>query len=43
MRSVRNPQACLGQIPIADIAIDPRSLDDIPAVLRGLIGLRITF
>ena len=36
MRIVKNPQSNFGQVNIADIYIDPRSRDDIPAVLRGL-------
>ena len=36
MRSVQNPQPSLGQIPIEDIQFDPRSRDDIPAVLLGI-------
>lgn len=36
MRVVKNPQSSFGQVNIADIYINPRSRDDIPAVLRGL-------
>ena len=36
MRVVRNSQIQLGELAIAEIRIDPRSRDDIPAVLRGL-------
>jgi len=36
MRLVQTPQCQLGEIAIADIKIDLRSRDDIPAVLRGL-------
>jgi len=33
---VKSPQLCFGEVNIADITINPRSRDDIPAVLRGL-------
>ena len=36
MRIVHDFQTALGQIPIEDIEIDPRSRDDIPAVLKGI-------
>ena len=36
MKFVQNPQIALGTIPIADIELDPRSRDDIPAVLKGI-------
>ncbi len=36
MRIVKHPQSSFGQVNIADIHIDPRSRDDIPAVLKGL-------
>jgi len=36
MRIVKNPQLCFGEVNIADIHINPRSRDDIPAVLKGL-------
>lgn len=36
MRIVQSPQCQLGELAIADIKIDPKSRDDIPAVLRGL-------
>ena len=36
MRVVQNSQMRLGELAIAEIRIDPRSRDDIPAVLRGL-------
>ena len=36
MRIVKNPQLQFGEVNIADINIDPRSRDDIPAVLKGL-------
>lgn len=36
MRRVDNLQPDLGQIPIAEIVINPKSRDDIPKVLRGL-------
>ena len=39
MRSVREPQFSLGQPSIADIQIDPKSRDDIPAILLGLQAL----
>ena len=39
MRSVREPQFSLGQAPIAEIQIDPKSRDDIPAILLGLQAL----
>jgi IS5 family transposase len=36
MRTVIRPQLQFGEIPIADIVIDPKSRDDIPPLLRGL-------
>lgn len=36
MRTVDKLQPDLGQIPISEIAIDPKSRDDIPKLLRGL-------
>ena len=42
MRVVKHPQCCLGETTIADIHIDPRSRDDIPAVLKGLQYIYIT-
>lgn len=36
MRIVKQAQSNFGQTNIADIRIDPRSRDDIPAVLKGL-------
>jgi len=36
MRTVNKLQPDLGQIPISEIAIDPKSRDDIPKLLRGL-------
>jgi len=36
MRIVKHSQSSFGQTNIADIRIDPRSRDDIPAVLKGL-------
>ncbi len=36
MRTVDKLQSDLGQIPISEIAIDPKSRDDIPKLLRGL-------
>jgi len=36
MRIVKHPQLRLGQIDIANIQFDPRSRDDMPAVLKGL-------
>ena len=36
MRVVQNSQIRLGELAIAEIRIDERSRDDIPAVLRGL-------
>jgi len=36
MRILKHPQHRLGQIDIADIQLDPRSRDDIPAILSGL-------
>ncbi len=36
MRHVRNPQMTLGEVGIADIPLDLRSRDDIPALLLGL-------
>lgn len=42
MRIVRRPQLQLGQINIADIQFDPRSRDDIPALLKGLQYIYVT-
>lgn len=36
MRIVKNPQSSFGQVDIAQISFNPRSRDDIPAVLKGL-------
>lgn len=36
MRKVQEHQFGLGQVPIGEIKLDPKSRDDIPAVLRGL-------
>ena len=36
MREVRNPQMGLGEVRIEDIKLDPKSRDDIPALLLGL-------
>ena len=36
MRTVKQPQSKFGQVNIADIQFNPRSRDDIPAVLKGL-------
>jgi len=36
MRAVDKLQPDLGQVPISEIAIDPKSRDDIPKLLRGL-------
>ena len=36
MRVVKYPQLYLGESTIANIVIDPRSRDDIPAVLKDL-------
>ena len=36
MRIVKDPQASFGQVDIAQIEFDPRSRDDIPAILKGL-------
>jgi len=36
MRVIQNKQYELGEVAIADIKIDARSRDDIPAILRGL-------
>ena len=35
MRQVRNPQMTLGEAGIAGIELDPKSRDDIPALLLG--------
>lgn len=42
MRVVKNPQLCFGEVNIADIQINPRSRDDIPAVLKGLQYIYVT-
>lgn len=36
MRAVRKRQMQLGEVAVEDVWLDPRSRDDIPAVLRGL-------
>ena len=36
MRHLKNPQLHFGEVTIADIQIDARSRDDVPAILRGL-------
>ena len=36
MRAIFEPPFALGHTPIGEITLDPRSRDDIPAVLRGL-------
>ncbi len=36
MRIVRNPQMSIGEVNIADIQLNPKSRDDIPAILQGL-------
>jgi hypothetical protein len=36
MRIVKTPQLHFGEVNIADIDINPRSRDDIPAILKGL-------
>lgn len=36
MRLVQNPQVTFGEVNIADIRINPKSRDDIPAILLGL-------
>ena len=36
MRIVHNPQLVVGQVPIEELPLDPRSRDDIPAVLKGI-------
>ena len=36
MRHVRNPQMELGEVCIEKIRLDPKSREDIPALLRGL-------
>ena len=36
MREVENPQMQFGETAIGDIYIDPKSRDDVPAVLKGL-------
>ena len=41
MRFVQHPQRHFGQVDIAEIKIDPRSRDDIPALLKGLQHLYI--
>lgn len=42
MRVVKNSQLCFGEVNIADININSRSRDDIPAVLKGLQYIYIT-
>jgi hypothetical protein len=42
MRSVLTPQMSLGEIDISKIKLDPKSRDDIPAILVGLQHIYIT-
>ena len=39
MRVVMEAQRAFGQVPIEEIKFDPRSRDDIPVVLRGLLSI----
>ena len=41
MRQVINPQMELGAVRIESIKLNPKSRDDIPAVLRGLQHLYV--
>lgn len=41
MRIVKHPQSRFGQVDISDIKFNPRSRDDIPAVLKGLQHLYV--
>jgi len=36
MRQLKTPQLHFGEVNIADIEIDARSRDDVPAILKGL-------
>ncbi len=36
MRQMKNPQLHFGEVNIANIYIDARSHDDVPAILKGL-------
>ena len=36
MREIHRPQLRIGQVPVDKVRIDPKSRDDIPAVLKGL-------
>ena len=36
MRTVHTPQMSFGEVDISTIKLDPRSRDDIPAILVGL-------
>ncbi len=36
MGTVKNLQSCFCKVDIGDISIDPRSRDEIPAMLKGL-------
>ncbi len=42
MRVVKNAQLHFGEVDISEIHIDPRSRDDIPAVLKGLQYIYVT-
>jgi hypothetical protein len=42
MRTVQNPQMSIGQVDIAGIKLDPKSRDDIPAILVGLQHIYMT-
>ena len=42
MRDVLCPQLALGELPIGDIILDPKSRDDIPKLLAGLQHIYVT-
>jgi len=42
MRHVMKPQLGLGELPIGEIKLDPKSRDDIPKILAGLQYIYVT-
>lgn len=42
MREIIRPQAALGELPIGEIKLDPKSRDDIPKILVGLQYIYVT-
>ncbi len=42
MREIIRPQMALGELPIGDLRLDPKSRDDIPKILLGLQYIYVT-